>query len=100
MPRVTERILELNNKCTQVLMFLSFAIAASALLSEKNLSFLPAMRCWAWAIFPILFGILPLQDFSPESELWLSLIRWLKVLVLWTSTVVIFIGAVYFVRAF
>jgi hypothetical protein len=44
MPRVTERILELNNKCTQVLMFLSFAIAASALLSEKNLSFLPAMR--------------------------------------------------------
>lgn len=56
-----KRIKDLNDKGTQVLLFLSFAIAAAVLLwsnkpssmnaTQENL-LLGATHCWVWAIFP------------------------------------------------
>lgn len=68
------RIKELGDKSTQLLLFLSFAIAAVVLLGYGNDSAHSsqvaqkivdsgAMRSWVFAIFPVVVGILPLKEF-------------------------------------
>lgn len=102
--RLRERLNELNNKSTQVLIFLSFAIAAGALLWTnaplgnwpKHLAF-ASMVFWVLAIFPTIFGIWPVQDkwlFDIEV---LDKIRWWKVKFLRAAVVCIFLGALCFV---
>lgn len=96
--KLEKRIDELNKKCTQVLFFLSFALAAAGLLWSHSGIYRP-LEWWVCAIFPVLIGILPLKDFWPNSHCWFCFIHWLKVAVLWLSIIFIFVGAVYFFRA-
>jgi hypothetical protein len=65
-----QRIKELNDKATQLLTFLSFALVVAAILETSSGNRLGvcqailvtfAMRCWVFAIFPILVGILPVK---------------------------------------
>jgi hypothetical protein len=103
-----KRIEELNNKCTQVLVFLSFGIAAAVLLwSNKPSSMndiqqnfvLGAMSRWIWAIFPTLLGVLPLKEISENNLRWYTFLRKFKFVVLWAAIILIFWGAVDFARA-
>jgi hypothetical protein len=60
--RLSSRIDELNQKCTQVLIFLCFAIVAVALSSQspllENADLLDkALMRWAVAMFPTALGI-------------------------------------------
>jgi hypothetical protein len=102
-----ERIEELNNKCTQVLVFLSFGIAAAVLLwsnkssmndTQQNL-LRGAMSRWVWAIFPTLLGILPLKEIKENNQRWYTFLRWFKFVALWAAIILIFCGAVDFARA-
>jgi hypothetical protein len=104
---LSKRIEELNNKCTQILMFLSFAIAAAVLLwtnapnpsSAQSVFVHAAMKRWVWAIFPILLGIAPLKEFREDNASWYGFLRWMKFLALWTAIGFIAWGAIDFVRA-
>jgi hypothetical protein len=103
--RVSSRIDELNQKCTQVLIFLSFAIVAVALSSQspllENASLLDkALMRWTVAMFPTVLGILPLKDFCEDRLRWYSFVRWLKVVLLWLAVPCVFWGAIDFIRSF
>lgn len=99
--KLEKRIDELNSKCTQVLTFLSFAIAAAALILIEGHS--DAMRrpleLWVGAIFPTLIGVLPAKEVYEDSSAWYRTVRWSKVIVLWVAIILIFWGAVDFARA-
>jgi len=102
-----QRIDELNRKCTQVLMFLSFAIAAgvliwsnSALGGVRKALVVDGVERWIWAVFPILAGILPVKDFSNNNVRWYNFLRWLKFVLLWLALVLVCWGAVDVARAF
>ena len=99
--KLGKRITELNYKCTQVLMFLSFAIAATALLWTKdhNGLFVRPLRLWVGAVFPTVVGILPLKEACEDNVCWYRIIRWFKVLLLSAAIVFIFWGAVDFALA-
>jgi hypothetical protein len=108
-PRLNElrkRIKELNNKGTQVLIFLSFGIAATVLLwstallnaTQQDL-LLGAMRWWVLAIFPTVIGLLPLKEIRENNRSWYSFVRWLKFALLWLAIISIILGATYFVRS-
>ena len=85
-----QRINELNEKATQMLVFLSFAIIGAATVDGEKLVtntvlVRAAIKWWVFAMFPVLFGVLPVKDFwgkwLPWSERsWLQCMRWLKVL--------------------
>jgi hypothetical protein len=103
-----KRIKDLNDKGTQVLLFLSFAIAAAVLLwSNKPSSIndfhqnllLGAIHPWVWAIFPTLVVILPLREIRENNLRWYTFIRRLKFVALWMAIILIFWGAVDFARA-
>jgi hypothetical protein len=99
--KLGHRIEELNNKCTQVLTFLSFAIAAAALLwsaGQKDLVHRP-LRLWAWAMLPTLLGIVPLKEICEANDRWYRIIRQFKVLTLLVAIAFILWGAVNFARA-
>jgi hypothetical protein len=103
--RLSSRIDELNQKCTQVLIFLSFAIVAVALSSQspllENTNLLDkALMRWAVAMFPTALGILPLKDFCDDRLRWYSFVRWLKVVLLWLAVPCVFWGAIDFIRSF
>ena len=103
--RLSSRIAELNQKCTQVLIFLSFAIVAVALSSEspllENANLLDkALMKWTAAMFPTVLGILPLKDFCEDGLRWYSFVRWLKILLLWLAVPCVFWGAIDFIRSF
>jgi hypothetical protein len=105
---LSKRIDELNNKCTQVLLFLTFAIAAAVLLwSNKPSSLLPsqldlvlgAMKWWVGAIFPTLLGIIPLKEVRENDSRWYAVLRWMKFCALWAAIICIAWGAADFARA-
>ncbi len=103
---LSERIKELGDKSTQLLTFLSFALAVAVLLwsstvlcgSQKS-SLVLAMRWWVRAIFPILVGILPVKEFRENSLRWYSIVRWSKFVLLWVAVGFIFYGVILFARA-
>jgi hypothetical protein len=93
--KLGHRIEELNNKCTQVLTFLSFAIAAGALFwsaGQKHLVHWP-LRFWALAMVPTLLGILPLKEICEDNARWYGFIRRFKVAILVLAIVSILFGA-------
>jgi hypothetical protein len=99
-----ERIEELGAKSSQLLLFLSFAITAAAVLrSSQNpigayqqTALTHAMRWWIRAVFPILIGILPVKEMNWGSPLWYQIVRWSKVVLLWAAIVFIVFGAMQF----
>jgi hypothetical protein len=99
--KVEKRIDELNNKCTQVLTFLSFAIAAAALIwiEGHNDAMRRPLELWVGAIFPTLIGVFPVKEIYEDSAKWYKAVRWSKVIVLWVAIILIFWGAVDFARA-
>jgi hypothetical protein len=103
-----ERIEQLGNKSTQVLLFLSFAFVAVVTLKsdhitenqEQALTF--AMRWWVRALVPVLLGILPVRDlvdYAKRKDRWYELIRWSKVVLLIGAVILILFGAWHFGRA-
>ena len=103
--RLSSRIDELNQKCTQVLIFLSFAVVAVALSSQSPLLedadlLDKALMKWTVAMFPTVLGILPLKDFCEDRLRWYSFVRWLKVVLLWIAVPCVLGGAIDFIRSF
>src|SRR5579864_3758272 len=107
-PRLNElriRILELNRKSAQLLIFLGIGIAATILLWSTDLLttgqqdlLLRAMRWWLLAILPAVIGILPLKEFRENSRRWYGAVRYLKFVLLWLAIAFIVLGATYFLR--
>jgi hypothetical protein len=103
-----ERIEQLGNKSTQVLIFLSFAFLATVTLKSDRVitqsqqrDLTCAMRCWSWALPLVLLQVLPVRDLvdyakSWKRVMWYELIRWLKVIFLFGAVILIIIGAAYF----
>jgi hypothetical protein len=103
-----ERIEQLGQKSTQVLIFLSFAFLATVTLKsdrtltqneQRDLTY--AMRCWALALPLILLQVFPVRDLvdyaaSWNKAKWYERIRWAKAIVLFISIVMILVGAAYF----
>jgi cytochrome bd-type quinol oxidase subunit 2 len=103
---VRKRIEELNRRNTQLLIFLSFGIAAAVLLWSTDLLnalqqdlLLSAMRWWALAILPAVVGILPLKEIRENNRSWYSFLRWFKFVLLWLAIICIIAGTIYFIRS-
>jgi len=112
-----KRIKELGEKSSQTLLFLSFALVVVATLKDRSdPGQQGALRCamywWAWALFPVLVGILPLKELSLIYQLvcryppsrhrtrsWYCFVRWFKVALLWAAIILIVFGACGFIRA-
>jgi len=103
------RIKELGDKSSQLLTFLSFAIAAVVFLGyghdsassqvAQKIVQSGAMRWWVSAIFPVVFGIFPLKEFwkiCNDKLRWYSIVRWFKFWLLWVALGCIVWGAVKF----
>ena len=96
-----------NNKGTQVLIFLSFGIAATVLLWSTDLLndieqelLIRAMRWWGvLAILLTVIGILPLKEIRENNRRWYGFLRWLKFVLLWLTIIFIVVGVTYFVRS-
>ena len=89
----------------QLLIFLSFGIAAAVLLWTSDLLsnlqqdvLLDAMRWWVLAILPAVIGILPLKEIRENSHAWYGFLRWLKFALLWLAIIFIVVGTAYFVH--
>jgi hypothetical protein len=104
------RIKELGDKSTQVLLFLSFAIAAVVFLGYGQAPGSPspvslkivqggALLSWVSAIFPVIVGVLPLKEFGRNNLRWYRIVRWFKFWLLWIAIAYIVCGAVKFYRA-
>lgn len=82
---VSIRIKELGDKSTQILIFLSFALAVSAAVGSYN-SLVPAqaqalalaMHWWIFAVYPVLLGIVPLEEIRWNNPIWYAILRWFK----------------------
>lgn len=102
---VEHRITELNNKASQLLMALSFAIAAAILLTRSALTPCEhaalrwSLRFWVLSVFPALLIILPAKEFRADDITWYRRVRTAKVVFLWTAVVLIGFGAVAFLCA-
>lgn len=103
---LSKRIKELGDKATQLLTFLSFALAVAVLLWSSELlsasqksSLVLAMRWWVRAIFPILVGILPVKEFRENSLRWYGIVRCSKFALLWVAVGFIFYGVILFARS-
>jgi hypothetical protein len=102
-----KRIEELAANSSQLLLFLSFAITAAAVLrSSQNpigacqqAALTHAMRWWTGAVFPILIGILPVKEINWGSPVWYRIVSWLKFGFLWAAIVLIVFGAMQFYYA-
>lgn len=99
------RIRELNDKATQVLLFLSFAMLAAGTLrlvptltGGQRFAVIYAMRWWTLAIFPALVCVAPLKDIR-NTVRWYAFILWLKFGFLWIALVCLAIGAAWFFQA-
>ena len=102
---LTKRIKELNDKATQVLLFLSFAIVAAVTLrpelpdgGQKRAVTL-AMQWWTVAVFPALLCVLPLKEIRPDDVGWYKFLRGLKVALLWLTLICFAVGAGWFFKA-
>ena len=101
-----ERIKQLGDKASQLLLFLSFALVVAAILETQpeqsrlgptQTAFVTvAIRFWVGAIFPILIGILPVKEIREDWTRWYNFVRLAKVCLLWTSIASVFIGAIFF----
>lgn len=106
---LVERIKRLGDKSTQLLLFLSFAfLAVITMRSEPAISagqrqmLTYAMQWWERALWPILFGVLPVRDFADYAKrktLWYEIIRWSKVVLLIVAVVLILLGVTHFAQA-
>lgn len=98
------RIKELGDKATQLLTFLSFAIAAVVILADKRDHLGPfqivavrwTLRFWVLAFFPILLNTLPVKEFDWECLHWYRRVRQGKVILLWFAVLLIICGSIAF----
>jgi hypothetical protein len=108
--RLRERIKELNEKATQMLLFLSFAIVGAATVNADKLSPAAAAHVrlaiswWVRAIFPVLLGVLPLKDlWCPKlwwsQHGWFTFLLWAKIAFLWAAVALSVWGAYHFLQA-
>jgi|HubBroStandDraft_6_1064221.scaffolds.fasta_scaffold423428_2 hypothetical protein len=101
------RIKELGEKATQLLTFLSFAIAGVLILADKpdrlghcqQVALRLTLRFWAVAFLPILANILPVKEFCWDCPQWYKTIRWGKVVLLWAAVCLIICGVITFLCA-
>ena len=99
--KLESRIKELNDKFSQTLLFLSFALVVLATLREKSslAALEPVARWWSLSLFFILAGILPLKEFRWRNQRWYCFVRWFKVVLLWVAIILIGVGAYRFFQA-
>jgi len=102
------RIEGLGDKSTQLLTFLSFAIAAVVFLGygsdsdhgshqvAQKIVQSGAMQWWISAIFPVLAGVFPVKEFRRDNKRWCRIVRWAKFALLWVALGCIVVGAVKF----
>jgi hypothetical protein len=100
---LSQRITELGSKSGLVLLFLSFAMVSAATLEAVKSVSIPALEAalWWWkvALFPILFGILPMKEVCWKLVTWYRCIRWLRLGLLWVAVILISVGVASFFRA-
>lgn len=104
---LSERINELNDKASQLLLFLSFAIVAAVLL-QSNTNVLTAsqlssakwsLRFWVVSLFPILVSVLPVKDFALDRVKWYRKVQMVKMVLLWVAVFLMVCGAIGFLCA-
>lgn len=107
---VSQRIKELGEKATQLLLFLTFALLAAVTLetnqtgSGQHSAFAPgqmsalswAIRLWVAALFPILLTVLPVKELFRRLGCNLTRVRCYKVVLLWIAIIAVIAGAVSF----
>jgi hypothetical protein len=102
------RLGELNNKASQILIFLSFAIVAAVTFltlnpltpsSAAKTEIHRALRWWIGAIFPTVVGILPLKEIRDQDVRWYRVLLWVRFVLMWSAIICIFIGAIAFFKA-
>ena len=78
-----DRIKELGEKSTQILLFLSFAMVSIATLENvgAHASWQPrldqAFKCWTIALIPTLLGIVPVKELNNAPRILKSLgVKW------------------------
>jgi hypothetical protein len=103
-----DRIKELNEKATQMLLFLSFALVGAATVKQTPLRVddtlvRSAMQWWMWAVVLVLFVVLPLKEladlFGWDRKRWYTGLKWGKAIVLAIAVVVSLLGVKAFLRA-
>ena len=102
------RIAELNNKATQLLAFLSFALVAVILLETAQPNLLApwqkiaakwSMRFWVLSLFPILVSVMPAKEWFADETLGYKHLRKAKVVLLTFAILLIVPGAISFLCA-
>jgi hypothetical protein len=58
-----------------------------------------ALFWWKIALIPTLLGVPPVKEFGWGSRQWYEVVRMIKVVLLWSAIVLIFIGIGHFLRA-
>lgn len=105
---LAERIKELNEKGTQLLLFLSFALVAGVTLkvaaketltAEQAHALTCAVRLWVIAFFPILISVLPVKELFRGLGFSLEILNTIKVLLIIAAIVLICVGSAYFLKA-
>src|SRR5260370_22564757 len=103
------RIKELNEKFTQMLLFLGVAIVGAATLNSDDLDISPdrvrsAIMWFVIAIFPLLMGVLPLKELGVslkwDERKWFGLVAKAKILLLVLAILLNAFGACSLVVAF
>jgi hypothetical protein len=105
---LSDRIKELSDKSTQLLLFLSFAMVSVATLEAidnqamKNLHPVLNSALWWWklALIPTLAGVPPVKEICRRKTVeCYGRIRCAKAIFLWAAVTLIFIGIVRFIQA-
>jgi hypothetical protein len=102
---LSDRIKELSDKSTLILLFLSFAMVSVATLETvsdlKGLvpTLNKALFWWKLALIPTLLGVPPVKELLWRNPTWYQVIHKIKVLLLWSAVVLIFVGIGYFIIA-
>jgi hypothetical protein len=58
-----------------------------------------ALRWWIAAIFPTVMGIIPLKEVKDEDLVWYRFLLRMRLLLMWSAIICIFIGAIQFFKA-
>lgn len=105
---LSKRIKQLNDKASQMLLFLTFALVGAATVKQTPLPVngmlvRSAMQWWVWAVFPVLVGVAPLKElgelFGWDKEWWYTRIKRIKVIVLLEAVLLSAWGTMRFVVA-
>ena len=98
---LSERIKELNDKASQLLLFLSFAIAAAVLLqanpkltAHELAAVNWSLRFWVLGLFPILLSVLPVKDIRFNRTTWYRKVQTVKVVLLFAAVLLMILGAI------